>query len=49
MFNRYLKVFYCEKTKNPKNPGFFMLGFLGFIGLGFLGVFFVANPGNNAK
>ena len=24
MFNKYLKVFYGEKTKNP---GFFMLGF----------------------
>ena len=32
MFNRYLKGFYGEKTKNkiknnPKNPGFFMLVF----------------------
>ena len=34
MFNRYLKAFYGEKAKkpnNPKNPGFFMLGFFVFV------------------
>ena len=54
MFNRYLKAFYDERAKKKKNNNpqkktvFLCLVFLGFIEFGFLGGFFVANPGYSA-
>ena len=45
MFNKYLKVFFMvKKHKTQKTQGFLCLFFFFFLS-GFLGVFFVANPG----